>query len=59
MLAQLAGLAPFAHVRYMDLRNTLSTGPDHKDWWENELHPTEPGFHRIADKFATVLQGLP
>lgn len=42
-----------------DLHNTLSTGPDHQGWWENELHPTEPGFHRIADKFATVFQGLP
>jgi hypothetical protein len=59
MLAGVAALPEFAHVQYIDLRNTLSTGADYQDWWENELHPTELGFQRIAERFAAVLQGLP
>jgi lysophospholipase L1-like esterase len=59
MLAGIAGLPDFAHVHYIDLRNTLSTGPDYQEWWANELHPTERGFRRIADRFAAVLAGLP
>lgn len=57
MLAQIPTMFP--HVHYVDLRNTLSTGPDYKDWWDNELHPTEQGFERIAAKFAAVLRALP
>jgi lysophospholipase L1-like esterase len=59
MLGGIARLPDFAQVHYIDLRNTLSTGPDYQDWWANELHPTERGFRRIADRFAAVLQGLP
>jgi hypothetical protein len=59
MLAGVASLPPFGHVHYIDLRNTLSTGPDYQDWWANELHPTELGFRRIAERFATILQALP
>jgi lysophospholipase L1-like esterase len=58
MLEALAGLAPFAHVHYVDLRNTLQTGDEYRQWWENELHPTEQGFRAIAEKFATVLSNL-
>jgi hypothetical protein len=42
------------HVRYVDLRGTLSaelpTG--YKADWGNELHPTKPGFARVAAKIA-------
>lgn len=51
--------AHFGHVRYIDLRNTLSTGRNYKDWWANEMHPTPQGWSRIADRFAAVLRALP
>jgi lysophospholipase L1-like esterase len=42
------------------LRNTLSTSlDDYKDWWDNELHPSEKGWSLIADRFAAVLKTLP
>jgi hypothetical protein len=51
----------FTFVHYVDLRNTLSTVlPDlYKKSWDNELHPTEPGFESVTNKFAAVLQTLP
>jgi hypothetical protein len=55
MLAGLAGKAPFAHVKFLDLRNTLSTGPDYKIWWDNELHPTRKGFEAVTKKFAAII----
>lgn len=35
MLNDLTRLSQFAHLRYVDLRNTLSTGTDYKQWWAN------------------------
>jgi len=55
MLKRLAGQAPFAHVRYLDLRKTLSCGNDYKDDWANELHPSKAGFEDVAKKFAAVV----
>ena len=55
MLAGLAGRAPFAHVKYVDLRGTLSTGPRYRDWWANELHPTRKGFEAVTAKFVAAL----
>jgi hypothetical protein len=51
----------FSFLHYVDTRNTLSTVlPDaYKTWWDNELHPTAPGFEKVTDKFAAVLQNLP
>lgn len=50
----------FAHVRYLDLRGTLSNRlADYKDWWANELHPTEKGFEAVTDRFAAELAKLP
>jgi hypothetical protein len=51
----------FTFVRYIDVRNTLSTVlPDaYKAWWDNELHPTEMGFAKVTEKFVAVLQALP
>lgn len=55
MLASIAGKAPFAHVKFLDLRNTLSTGPNYKQYWANELHPTPKGFADITAKFAAII----
>jgi hypothetical protein len=50
----------FAHVRYIDLRGTLSNRlADYQDWWANELHPTEKGFEAVTDRFAAELAKLP
>ncbi|MEO6597117.1 MAG: SGNH/GDSL hydrolase family protein, partial [Planctomycetota bacterium] len=56
MLRGLAKAGPFPHVRYVDLRAQLSNGPDYKNSWANELHPTRQGFARVADKFAVVIE---
>lgn len=55
MLAGLAGKPPFGHVRFLDLRNTLSTGASYKTWWANELHPTPKGFDAVTKKFAAII----
>lgn len=55
MLARLAGNSAFAHVRYLDLRNTLAAGANYKDWWANELHPTPKGFEAVTKKFAMIV----
>lgn len=57
MLQGVAAL--FSHVHYINLRNTLPTGRSYKQWWGNELHPTQRGFEEVADRFATVLRALP
>jgi lysophospholipase L1-like esterase len=59
MIEYVVALAPFAHVHYVNLRGTLTTGSDYKDWWANELHPTEAGFDEITKKFAKTLATLP
>jgi lysophospholipase L1-like esterase len=59
MIASLPSIPDFSHVRYVDLRNTLRTDNRYKDWWANELHPTERGFRAVAEKFAAVLAALP
>lgn len=56
MLGKVA--AKFAHVHYVDLRQTLSSGADYKEWWDNELHPTKQGFAQVANRFAAVLSTL-
>jgi hypothetical protein len=55
MLGSFAGKPPFAHVRYLDLRGTLSTGASYKDWWANELHPKRKGFEAVTRKFAAIV----
>jgi hypothetical protein len=61
ILVELVKEASFSHVRYVDLRNTLSvdlTNDAYKAWWDNELHPTESGFSAVAAKFAAALSTL-
>jgi lysophospholipase L1-like esterase len=55
MLRQLAGLGAFGHVRYVDLRGTLSNAASYKRDWANELHPTERGFRAVAQKIADAI----
>jgi hypothetical protein len=48
---------PTAGVYFIDSRDTLSSGADYQDDWDNELHPTSSGFDRIVDeKWIPVLQ---
>lgn len=58
MLDTVVALPQFAHVRHLDLRNTLSDGPDYKRWWANELHPTDRGFTEVARKYAELIATL-
>jgi hypothetical protein len=54
MLAAVVALPAFAHVRVVDLRNTLSTdlaSNRYRAWWGNELHPTQQGFSKVAGLF--------
>jgi len=55
MLKSVSRLSQFKHVRYVDLRGTLSTGADYKDWWGNELHPTAKGFEKVTARFVAVI----
>ncbi|PPD17255.1 MAG: hypothetical protein CTY18_07120 [Methylomonas sp.] len=55
MLQEVSSRPEFNHVRYLDLRGTLSTSDNYRDDWANELHPTSDGFKRVTDKFAQVL----
>jgi len=51
-------LAPFAHVKLVDLRGTLSTdlvADRYKAWWGNELHPTYQGFTKVAGLFDAAI----
>lgn len=59
MIEQVVKLDDFSHVRYINLRDTLSNGlNDYKDWWANELHPTSKGFKQVAKRFAEVVRSL-
>ena len=58
MLRRVAATGGFEHVRYLDLRGTLSNGPSYRTWWANELHPTGRGFERVAAKFAALIASL-
>lgn len=55
MLRTVAADPQFRHVRYVDLRGTLSSGADYQRWWANELHPTKEGFRRVAARFADAI----
>lgn len=60
VVKSLPGQPAFAHVRYIDLRGTLSNRlGDYKEWWANELHPTEKGFEAVTERFAAELAKLP
>jgi lysophospholipase L1-like esterase len=52
MLRQVSAMPQFGHVRYVDLRGTLTQGAGYKADWANELHPTREGFRAVAAKIA-------
>lgn len=58
MLATLAATPGFEHVAYVDLRDTLITGPGYKKVWGNELHPTHVGFQLVTDKLSNAIRDL-
>jgi hypothetical protein len=63
VLSGIAGGPQLEHLRYVNLRGTLSREPaapaykDYRQWWNDELHPTEKGFTRIAGVFDSALRG--
>jgi lysophospholipase L1-like esterase len=58
MLKAASSTSGFTHVKYIDLRGTLSDSADYKTYWSNELHPTKRGFRMVAAKFAKVIAEL-
>lgn len=54
MLADVAAMEGFGHVRHLDLRDLFQAG-NYKTWWANELHPTADGFREVAKRFAAAL----
>jgi lysophospholipase L1-like esterase len=58
MLRQLTAATGFEHVRYVDLRGTLSSAAGYKRDWANELHPTARGFKAVAQKIASAIGAL-
>lgn len=59
MLATLPALLP--HVRVLDVRgdlNSVVAGRAYRTDWANELHPEEPAFERVADRFHQVLNSI-
>jgi lysophospholipase L1-like esterase len=55
MLERVAALRGFGHVRYVDLRDTLSSDATWRRSWADELHPTRSGFGRVAKKIAEAI----
>jgi len=58
MVKRVSQAPGFEHVKFIDLRNTLTTGPNYKDLWANEMHPTGKGFSLVTDRFVQALQKL-
>jgi hypothetical protein len=59
LYALLTGLASNAanNFHLVNTRNTIASNNTSPDGWANELHPYPTGFHKVAQKFLTVLQG--
>ncbi|MEZ4331835.1 MAG: SGNH/GDSL hydrolase family protein [Myxococcota bacterium] len=55
MLERVAALRGFGHVRYVDLRDTLSSDATWRRSWADELHPSRSGFARVAKKIAEAI----
>lgn len=51
MLSSLPEEPGLEHVRYVDVRDCLSNtleNDEYKEYWENELHPTQKGFECVT-----------
>lgn len=55
MLERVAGLRGFGHVRYVNLRDTLSSDETWRTSWDDELHPSRSGFGRVAKRIAGAI----
>jgi hypothetical protein len=53
MLNAVAGDSKKTHIYVVDVRGTLSEVND----WNDEIHGTDAGFARVADKFRAALRG--
>jgi len=61
VLKGIAGGPGLGHLRYLDVRGTLSPrlrGQAYKTWWGNELHPTEQGFASVAARFDQLIRQI-
>jgi len=60
MLRTIPGPPDMRHVSYLDLRSLLSNAvPGYEQSWENELHPTKPGFEAVALAFRDRILSFP
>jgi hypothetical protein len=62
ILASLPGLPGLGHVKYVDLRGTLSNDVRqnrYRDGWNDELHPNRGGFEAVARVFDAAIRPLP
>lgn len=60
MMASIAATPGLGHVHYLDLRAVLSNAvPGYKKDWNDELHPTRPGFEAVASKFHDLILTFP
>ena len=60
MLQTIPSAPGLGHVTYLDLREVLKSEiGSHKKTWNDELHPTKPGFGAVAAEFAKVIQTFP
>ena len=50
--------AEFSHVHHLDLRKTLRRDATYKQFWADELHPSERGFELVTAKFAKLIDTL-
>lgn len=48
----------FDHVHYVDLRDLLMNDSTYRQYWANELHPTERGFRLVTERFAETINAL-
>ena len=46
----------YSNVRYVDLRDLLTNGPNYRADWRDEIHPTESAFERIAQRFDETIR---
>jgi hypothetical protein len=61
LLRGVAGGPGLEHLHHVDLRGTLSQqiqGQAYKGSWNDELHPTEHGFGKVAAKFDQVIRQI-
>ena len=57
MLVEVADEVP--HVHYVKIPGTLSHQPaDYREYWRDELHPTDDGFLLVANEFDEVIRDV-